>query len=136
MTDSIDPLLAYHRAFCEASGTLDPNDLRYHKHWSRFYYELHHEGFSVEEMVLVVKFVMAQNKKQKDFQFRRPIVPSKIIGDIGRFCEDLARAKQQQALRTSPRQQAIDSFRGYRQPEDVKITAQPVRDILRKAIAP
>jgi len=131
--DSIEPLLAYHRAFCEASGTLDPNDLRFHKQYSRYYYELHHEGFSVEEMVRVVKFVMAWNKKA-EAQYRRRIDPPHILGDLVRFCSDLSEANRLAALRTTPRQQALREFRRHDAHEDVKITARPVLDVLRAVI--
>lgn len=131
--DSVEPLMELHRKFCELAGLEDGNDLRFSKHWSRFYWEFQREGFTVEELTLVVRYVQAQNKKASP-EYRRKIVPSKILGDLERFCEDLAEAKRLQALRVTPRQQAINEFRKHSAPESLADTAQPVRDILRKAI--
>lgn len=133
MNDSIEPLLQLYRRFCELAGTDPLDDLRFHKFQSRCFYEFVAGGFSEEEMILVVKYVQAKNKKLLP-EYRRTIVPSKIIGDLERFCEDLAEAKRLQALRVSPRQQAINEFRKHAAPESLANTAQPVRDILRKAI--
>lgn len=135
MNDSISPLLEYHHKFCELAQTaIDKNDLRFHKEFSRFYWELHQAGFSVEEMCTVIRYVQAQNKKQRDPEYRRKIVPSKILGDMERFCEDLAEAKRLQALRVSPRQQAVNEFRKHSAPESLANTAQPIKDVLRKAL--
>ena len=130
--NDIDPLLALYHKFCELTDQ-EPNDLHFHKHISRPFYEFHREGFTVQEMELVVRYAQAQNKKATAPEYRRKLVPSKIIGDLERFCEDLAEAKRIQALRVTPRQQVVSEFRGYRI-EDVKVNAQSVKDVLRKAI--
>ncbi len=132
MNDSTDPLLALHQKFCELTGN-DTNDLRFQKHWVRYFYELHHEGFTGEEMELVIRYVQNQNKKS---EFKRKLVPSKVIGDLERFCEDLSEAKRLQKLRATPRQQALDAFRGHRAPEDTSLRAVSIRDVLREAINP
>lgn len=132
MTDSIQPLLQLHQRFCELAG-IDGNDLRFHKAWSHTFWDFSREGFTEEEMILVVKYIQAQNKKREP-EYRRKIVPSLILGNIERFCEDLAEAKRLQALRVTPRQQAINEFRRCPAPESLANTAQPVRDVLLKAI--
>jgi hypothetical protein len=133
MTDSIEPLQAMHERFCELAG-IDKNDLRFQKHWVRYFYELNREGFSITEMELVVRYVQGQNKKMTELRFRRAILPSRILGDMERFCEDLAEAKRLAALRTSPRQQAIDEFRGYKAAEMGRNNVVSLGDVLKKAI--
>lgn len=134
MIDSIEPLLAYHHKFCELAQTaIDKNDLRFHKEFSRYYWELHQAGFSVEEMETVIRYVQAQNKKAEP-QYRRKIVPSKILGDLERFCEDLAEAKRLQALRVGPGQQAVNEFRRHSAPESLADASRAVKDILRTAL--
>lgn len=133
--NDIEPLRALHQKFCELTGA-DANDLRFQKHWVRYFYDLHREGFTSEEMELVIRYVQAQNKKAKSPEYKRKMVPSKVIGDLERFCEDLAEAKRLEKLKTTSKQQALNCFRGHRAPEDVQLRAVSLRDVLSRAINP
>jgi hypothetical protein len=133
MTDSIEPLQAMHERFCELAG-IDKNDLRFSKHWVRYFYELNREGFSITEMELVVRYVQMKNKKASEPHFRRAILPSRILGDMERFCEDLAEAKRLAALRTSPREQVLREFRRCSTDRLPDNTTHTAREALLKAI--
>jgi hypothetical protein len=121
-------LKQYHLQWCELTGN-DPNVLRYHL-FERSYYDLNRNGFTLDDLKLVVKLIIRQNLK---YSIKRKLTIRAVIDDLPRFCEDLAEAKRLQALNVTPRERAIGELRGSI-PARAQKDAQVLKELLKRTL--
>lgn len=106
MTDQITTIHLY---WCEITGQ-DVRDLPIQfseRHW----YEFLKLGCTKEDLKLVVDWMLMQNKSGRVVY---QLLPSKVVGDLERFCEIRAELRAKQRNRRpapTPKEQILQSFR-------------------------
>ena len=92
--DKVTPALI-HEEYVKLTGYEVRLDINY---WT--FKEFCEHDYTVEDLRLVIRFIKAQNKDRSP-GYKRSLRPSKVIGDLQRFDEDLAEAKA--VFRNRPR---------------------------------
>lgn len=104
-----DQITTIHLYWCEITGQ-DVRDLPIQfseRHW----YEFLKLGCTKEDLKLVVDWMLMQNKSGRVVY---QLLPSKVVGDLERFCEIRAELRAKQRNRKQPpteREKILQSFR-------------------------